>query len=400
MNINIVTDARFTCLPDGTVWTDTVFGATFWNRYLDAFDSVNVVARLRSSSAVPHNYVRSDSPLVSFSPVPHYIGPTSYLLRRREVSQAVRRGLDNSGAIVLRASSQLANLAFIEIRGQNRPFGIEVVGDPSDTFSRGSIKHPLRLYFRRVFSESLRQQCTTAISASYVTRSSLQERYPPGASTFATHYSSIELEDDSLVSSVPPLRHSKRIITVGTLEQRYKGVDVLIDAVAKSRPRHPDIHLVVVGGGRYQSDLEAQAKRLGIEAQVSFLGSLPPGKAIRDRLDQSDVFVLASRQEGLPRALIEAMARGLPCVATTVGGIPELLHPEDLVPPNNSAALAESLSQVLSSLERRSSMASRNLAAAEDYLVRKIAPRRQQMYGHLKQATEAWVQSRASGTKK
>ena len=123
---------------------------------------------------------------------------------------------------------------------------------------------------------------------------------------------------------------------MGTLEQLYKAPDVLLDAVGQCFRQGLDLELVWIGGGQYQQQLEARAKELGLSPRVRFLGQLPAGDAVRGELDRADLFVLPSRQEGLPRAMLEAMARGLPCIGSTVGGIPELLPAEDLVPPGDT----------------------------------------------------------------
>src|SRR5207247_3533876 len=81
-------------------------------------------------------------------------------------------------------------------------------------------------------------------------------------------------------------------------------------------------------------------------SHVEFLGQLDR-EGVQRALDRADVFVLPSLTEGLPRALLEAMARGLPAVATTVGGIPELLPADWLVPPRNAVALARRLREVM-----------------------------------------------------
>src|SRR5262249_21639172 len=133
-----------------------------------------------------------------------------------------------------------------------------------------------------------------------------------------------------------------RIVCVASLAQRYKGVDVLIDAVARvSRARQVVIELTVVGDGVQRDVLAARAKRAGVP--LGLTGQLPPGAAVRARLDAADLFVLASRTEGLPRAMLEAMARGVPCLGTRVGGVPELLPPGRVVAAGDPRPLAEAI---------------------------------------------------------
>jgi glycosyltransferase involved in cell wall biosynthesis len=112
---------------------------------------------------------------------------------------------------------------------------------------------------------------------------------------------------------------------------------------------------------------------------------------VRDRLDQADLFVLPSRQEGLPRAMIEAMARGLPCLGSTVGGMSELLPSEDLVPPVDVLALASKIREMVNNAARLSRMSERNLARAQDYREDCICDRRTVFYKMLRQQTSVWL---------
>jgi len=175
----------------------------------------------------------------------------------------------------------------------------------------------------------------------------------------------------------------------------YKGFDVLIEALAACvSDRGLNLRLEIVGGGRHRDDLRALAARMGLTGRIVFHGQLPAGSAVREVLDRADLFVMPSRQEGLPRALIEAMARGLPCIGSDVGGIPELLAPEDLVPAGDAVALGERIATVLKDPERLTRMAARNFARAADYREEIQAERRRALYRHLLECTRKWQEGR------
>ncbi len=151
------------------------------------------------------------------------------------------------------------------------------------------------------------------------------------------------------------------LVTVGRLEQ-VKGVDILIEACAILAARGTPVRLVLIGEGSQSDALGAQAARLGIAADVTFAGRLAPA-AIRTQLHTADLFVLPSRSEGMPLALLEAMATGLPAVAADVGGVSRTAGEGALlVPPENPQALAEGIAQLIgdgspdarADLERRS----------------------------------------------
>ncbi|MEO1187019.1 MAG: glycosyltransferase, partial [Cyanobacteria bacterium J06636_27] len=99
-------------------------------------------------------------------------------------------------------------------------------------------------------------------------------------------------------------------------------------------------------------------------------------------------------QEGLPRAMIEAMARGLPCIGSTVGGIPELLPSEDMVTPGDINALAQKIRQVVTNPERMASMSVRNLEKAKNYQDVVLQKRRIAFYSHVREKTQSWLYQR------
>jgi glycosyltransferase involved in cell wall biosynthesis len=133
--------------------------------------------------------------------------------------------------------------------------------------------------------------------------------------------------------------------TVGRLVPT-KGLSYLIAAFSKVKTQMPSVHLVLVGDGPCKAELQMQATDALCGDSVHFLGHRAN---VEQLLKGMDVFILASVAEGMPRVLLEAMAAGVPCVATQVGGIPEVINGGAvgfLVPPRDPEALAEIMLRV------------------------------------------------------
>ena len=135
-----------------------------------------------------------------------------------------------------------------------------------------------------------------------------------------------------------------KLLTVGTIAElhKIKGLDILLKAWSKFIRKHP-ARLLIVGEGEERENLENMAHNLGISGSVDFKGFVNDARSF---LSHFDIFVLASRSENLPYAILEAGLAGLPVVATSVGGIPESIESGIngvLVPPEDSEALFSTL---------------------------------------------------------
>lgn len=138
--------------------------------------------------------------------------------------------------------------------------------------------------------------------------------------------------------------------------QYQKGPDILLHAWQNVHAFVPSARMLLVGTGELRDQLERLAGALGLSEYVQFIGPLEDVRLI---LARSDIFVLPSRHEGLPNALLEAMAAGLPCVATRVSGSEDLIVDGEsglLVPPEDPYALATALLLLLRDHERARAM--------------------------------------------
>ena len=162
-----------------------------------------------------------------------------------------------------------------------------------------------------------------------------------------------------------------------------KGHNVLLDAFSLVRRQLPEARLVLVGQGVLMEELVAKVSELGLRDHVQITGPVPE---IWSYLARSDVFALASTSEAFGIAIVEAMAAGLPVVASDVGGIPELVEPGvtgELFPPGDSEALAGHLVRILSNPELRSRMAAAARVAADSRRLSVTLPRYFEAYDEL-----------------
>ena len=403
MNVMVAIEQRYYSDQKGLVWTPGAHDYQFFTRYLEVFERVSVLARVKLVDTVPTAWKRANGPGVSFIGVPYFVGPIEYALRSYQVYRAVDRAVQTIDAAILRVPSTIADVAQMALTRGGRPYALEVVGDPYDVFAPGAIRHPLRRIFRVIAPYKLRRQCRNAHAVTYVTKQALQNRYPAGRGAFQSSYSDVELGNDAFALPRHPSDFKKSSLTlihVGMFGHLYKAPDVLLHAVAKCIQGGLDISLVLIGDGSYRRYLEDLVDDLKLRKRVTFTGSLPSGQAIRGQLDKADLFVLASHQEGLPRAMIEAMARGLPCIGSTVGGIPELLEPEDMIDSVNAAALSRKIRDIVTDPERLARMSSRNVEKARTYDEAYLHEARLGFYRFVRERAEDWqkaaVQSSAA----
>jgi len=161
-------------------------------------------------------------------------------------------------------------------------------------------------------------------------------------------------------------RAANSLLTVGRLAS-IKGFPVLLEACSRLQQDQVPFHLSIVGDGPMRGELKRLAAALGLQGTVSFMGSQTQ-QSIRELMRQATVFALPcvvderGDRDGIPVALMEAMASGLPVVTTDVSGIPELVRDDDtglVVPAGQPAPLAAALARALGDGELRDRLASR-----------------------------------------
>jgi len=176
---------------------------------------------------------------------------------------------------------------------------------------------------------------------------------------------------------IPPYPHANRILCIARIAPE-KGHEILLDALALLRQRGLDFHCTLIGDGPLAGHIRDRIVALDLQDHVTMTGALPPSD-VYDHVGQADILVLASYGEGIPVALMEALAQRRPVVATAVGGIPELVRDGmegRLVAPGDAAALADAVAALLDDPETAARMGDCGRAAVSSRHDPKLSARR------------------------
>lgn len=347
------TEARLHRGADGRAYSDL---SQVWYEnhvlWLDSFDEVRIVARVEAKPRHSGRLVEGEG--VTVLPVPSYKGARAMVFQFLQTRRLIRRAVTDVDAIY---GGRLPGVIGAITVGAGKRIGAKtfahVVGDPYDLLKSG-VAGWLGAKAAIVAKLLMVHQIANADGAIYVSERTLQDRYPVGPGALSLVRSGIVLDGETLAAQakVPNAgRKTTTIVAVGTHDQMYKGHDLLLRAVARLTADGVNVSLGIVGGGSKHEVLVNLARELRVDPHVHFYGHVETPQQVRAILDGADLFAMPSRTEGVPRALVEAMARGLPCIGSDIGGIPELLPPECLFTSGSVEELTALLRKAVSNNE-------------------------------------------------
>jgi len=207
--------------------------------------------------------------------------------------------------------------------------------------------------FRRKVIGKIHRWATSVVANSSAVRDLLIDEFLVAAEKVHVIHNGVDLNRFANMKSsrhrtLPPgVPQGNVIVTVANMHSQVKGHFDLIEAAPRVLCEFPKAAFLLVGDGQERDKLENHVKQVGVESAFHFLGQRSD---IPEILSHSDLFVLPSRAEGLPNAVLEAMAAELPVVATSVGGLPEIIENGVngiLVSPQAPGALADAILRVL-----------------------------------------------------
>lgn len=337
-SVALVMEHRF--FVDGTGIFDSEAYRLQLERYAKAFDEVSLVARRRMDSRHEDRLLNRQG-RVSFVELPPWSSSASLIAQAPRLRRVLVDAARQAEIMIFRLPSILPVLLW----PFRDPYAVEIVGDPEEVISSGIVSLSATQLLGPLWIASQTRVVQDAHVASYVSQT-LRDKFPAGRATPTYVASNVELTDEWFESEILSRRTTNRMLAVGTMEQPYKGFHVLLEAIAMVGRSSRCATLTIVGEGRLRHALEHQADHLGLRDRVRFVGRVD-FEDMPAVFQEADVFVLPSLTEGMPRVLLEAMASGCLCVATRVGGVPEVLPENVLAEPGDASSLAARIRSVM-----------------------------------------------------
>lgn len=318
------------------VLCDTKFTDEVFSRYTQYVDLLYVVIRVKQIELTFEEAHLSPITLsqVRVIPMPNVVSPKGFLMRNK-LKGKLRKLVSQADMFFFRVPGILCNMLADLCIEASKPYLVEVGGCAWDAFFHHGISGKL---VAPIVDRAQKKTVMHASHATYVTEKWLQNRYPTsGVSRSASNVYLSNFDDNNIKNRIARYEKSKpevyKIGTLASVEVKYKGHDQIIKAMSILKKEGVRLIYEMVGRGN-PDRLRKIAEEYGVSDQVVFLGQKRHDE-IWPWLDTIDIYAQPSKQEGLPRAVIEAMNRGCICIGSNIAGIPELLEEDELFSNND-----------------------------------------------------------------
>lgn len=322
----------------------------YFSRYLNFVSNMKIAVRIKHiSEGLDTKFSKLTLKNTVISELPNLSSIKGLLTNSLKTKRIIDGLVSESDAVIVRIPGIFGLASITSAKKNKKPYYIELVGCPWDAFWNHSWKGKLVAPFMWYVTKKAVKNAPYVL---YVTNEFLQSRYPSTGRTIGCSDVALPTLDESVLDArlnkIKQMTKNKPIVigTTAAVDVRYKGQEYVIQAIAELNKQGYNFEYRLVGGGD-KARLQSIAEKYGVADKVIFEGSIPHEKVF-DYLDDIDIYVQPSKQEGLPRALIEAMSRGCPCIGSNAGGIPELLDNAYIFSRGNVKELAT----ILASLDK------------------------------------------------
>jgi len=382
MSIVFINDHPFVVDESNCVYTTGTLDSEVWKRFTDNFGKLVVIGRGRKVAGKISTLKLSSSMDVEFDLFYQIKGGLDYFKYKRQIIDKLTPYIQKAEYIVLRLPSSLGVIAAEICKKHAKKYLVELVGCPFDSlWYYGNIASKI---MAPINAHNNRKAVANASAVVYVTKEYLQKRYPnKGDIINASNVIVDKFPVDVCEKHMNFLTRetSQRFMgMIGNIELPYKGYETLFKALSTV---HDNYKLIIVGGGN-PIWITSLMEKYGLVDKVELKGRINEREKIFEFLDQLDIYIQPSWTEGLPRGVIEAMSRACPVIASTAGGIPELVSADKLYAPKDYNALNKLIKSHLNNTIELQKMANSNYNKAGEYSFGHINERRYVFFKKIK----------------
>lgn len=375
------------------LYADKVVDNEYIKRYISVFDKVVICAR--KVNDLPSNFVKKPivSEQVEFLPLPNF-DSKGIIFHKKKIRKNIQSKIEESDGVIIRSPSSISYLAAYILQSVKKPIAVELVADARVFFSYQQGDSYLRKAYKYVANKVIvrhtKQLTSNANAVLYVTKEFLEKEYPCKSITmgynstdyFMTACSDVLLDETRYSSNIFP--HSTQgkfiICHTGALSGENKGQRTVINIVKKLIQEGIECEAHFIGDGSSRAAFEEYTREEDLSSYIFFHGQISNFTDIQKIYSKAHLFLFPSISEGLPRALIEAMANSLPCLAYLVGGIGELLPRECTPEVNDREELYKMVHQMIDDESYRVSCGMKNYQVAREYASNILDQKRNTFY--------------------
>ena len=354
----------------------------FKSRYLNVCDKMIITTRcqkIEKFSEQNNGYRKTNGNNISVCPISNYNDIPDAVKNKKKIKKEMDNIVKNCDNLIIRMPSILGLFACKSAKKYNKNYLIEMVACAWDGYMNharfgGKILAPI-MYLKT------RNAIQCSPNVLYVTERFLQRRYPNKHNNIGcTDTILTKINDDLEIKRIEKLSNVNvrklKLVTVASVQLKYKGQEYVMKAMNDLKRQGYDLKYYLIGGGNNKRLLKYVSK-YHLDRDVIFLGSKSHADVF-NVLNDMDLYIQPSLQEGLPRAVVEAMSVGLPVIASNAGGIPEIVEPQFVFKKKNTRQLKNILEYIDN--EKLISQSKRNFEYSKKFMPDRIDKMRTNFY--------------------
>lgn len=382
-NLLIISDSRMYLTEDDRKYKVSIDN-NHYSRYLQFSNNINLLMRVEKIEKDKINKMNEITiPEINLIECPSIMNPIALLKNYQKASRVIEEQIRNSDYIVFKAPGLFCNIAYKYVKKYKKKYFAEIGGCPWDGYWNHGLSGKIMAPYMFFKTKKVMKNASYAL---YVTKYFLENRYPTnGKYINCSNVTLQDFDDERLKKRLIKIEkkyNSKKLVlcTIADVDVKFKGQQYIIKSIPKLKEKLGlEIKYILIGRGN-PDYLNKIAEKYNVKDDVIFKGSIKHDDVFKE-LEKIDIYVQPSRQEGLPRAVIEAMSYAVPCFGADTAGIPELIE-KDYIFSNTNKNIDE-IVKIIEKMNNKNELkriAKLNFEKSKEYDFNYLKEKREKIY--------------------